>query len=116
MLNWRAIATPMKGTTIIGGIRRPMPWLVTALVALAWGRRFVVDDAFISFRYAEHLAMGHGLVWNPGEHVEGYTNFLWTLLMTLPHVGVVRLACTRLAHLPPKPRARKRTHGKGKQP
>jgi hypothetical protein len=42
---------------------------------------FLCDDAFISFRYAEHLANGEGLVWNPGERVEGYTNFLWVLLM-----------------------------------
>lgn len=41
-----------------------------------------VDDAFISFRYAENLASGHGLVFNPGERVEGYSNFLWCLLLT----------------------------------
>jgi hypothetical protein len=38
------------------------------------------DDAFISFRYAQNLAAGNGLVYNLGERVEGYTNFLWTLL------------------------------------
>lgn len=43
---------------------------------------FLCDDAFISFRYAEHLADGLGLVWNPGERVEGYTNFLWVVLMS----------------------------------
>ena len=42
---------------------------------------FLGDDSFISFRYARHLAEGQGLVWNPGERVEGYTNFLWVLLM-----------------------------------
>lgn len=47
----------------------------------AWACRFVQDDAFISFRYARSLAEGHGLVWNVGERVEGYTNFLWTLCM-----------------------------------
>ena len=41
----------------------------------------VQDDAFISFRYAANLLDGHGLVYNPGERVEGYTNFLWTVLM-----------------------------------
>jgi hypothetical protein len=41
---------------------------------------FVCDDAFISFRYAGHLAAGHGLVYNLGERVEGYTNFLWVLI------------------------------------
>ena len=47
----------------------------------AWQRRFLIDDAFISYRYAAHLVSGYGLVFNPGERVEGYTNFLWTLLM-----------------------------------
>ena len=42
---------------------------------------FLSDDSFISFRYARHLAEGHGLVWNPGERIEGYTNFLWVLFM-----------------------------------
>lgn len=42
-----------------------------------------VDDAYISFRYAHHLAQGAGLVFNPGERVEGYTNFLWTILAAL---------------------------------
>ncbi|NJM09071.1 hypothetical protein HC891_27060 [Candidatus Gracilibacteria bacterium] len=41
------------------------------------------DDAFISFRYAQNLAQGNGLVYNLGERVEGYTNFLWTLLAAL---------------------------------
>lgn len=42
-----------------------------------------VDDAFISFRYARNWAEGHGLVFNPGERVEGYTNFLWVVLLAL---------------------------------
>lgn len=42
------------------------------------------DDAFITFRYAEHLAQGHGLVWNIGEApVEGYTNFLFLAVMAV---------------------------------
>ncbi len=55
-----------------------------ALILLAWSQRFVLDDAFISFRYADNFAHGKGLVWNTGERVEGYTNFLWTLLMGVP--------------------------------
>lgn len=45
---------------------------------------FVCDDAFISFRYARNLADGLGLRYNPGVDppVEGYSNFLWVLLMT----------------------------------
>ncbi len=41
------------------------------------------DDAYISFRYAANLVDGNGLVFNQGERVEGYTNFLWTILMAL---------------------------------
>jgi hypothetical protein len=51
--------------------------------ALGLGRalalRWTCDDAFISFRYAQNLVDGLGLVYNAGEHVEGYTNLLWTL-------------------------------------
>ncbi len=54
---------------------------IAGLVLLAWMNRFVQDDAFISFRYADNFAHGNGLVWNIGERVEGYTNFLWTLLI-----------------------------------
>ena len=45
--------------------------------------RFVCDDAFISFRYAKNFLNGYGLVFNQGETIEGYTNFLWTLLLSL---------------------------------
>jgi hypothetical protein len=45
------------------------------------------DDAMISMRYAENLAEGFGLVWNPGgERVAGYTNPLWVLYMTVLHL------------------------------
>lgn len=44
------------------------------------------DDAMISMRFAENLARGWGLVFNPGEPpVEGYTNFLWTVVMAGVH-------------------------------
>ena len=55
-----------------------LPWLALLawLTSVAW---FLTDDAFISFRYVRNLLEGHGLVFNPGEYVEGYTNFLWIL-------------------------------------
>lgn len=55
-----------------------LPWLAV-LAWLAMEAWFLTDDAFISFRYARNLIDGHGLVFNPGERVEGYTNFLWVL-------------------------------------
>ena len=55
-----------------------LPWLALLgwLASVSW---FITDDAFISFRYVRNLLDGHGLVFNPGEYVEGYTNFLWVL-------------------------------------
>ena len=39
------------------------------------------DDGFIGFRYVQNALAGHGFVYNPGERVEGYTNFLWVALL-----------------------------------
>lgn len=50
---------------------------------LAWSRRWICDDAFISLRYAENLVLGRGLVFNAGEHVEGYSNFTWVMFAAL---------------------------------
>ncbi len=57
--------------------------VVGMCMLLAASHAFVVDDAFISFRYATNLVESGELTWNPGERVpvEGYTNFLWTLLL-----------------------------------
>jgi arabinofuranosyltransferase len=44
---------------------------------------FTQDDAYITFRYAVNYLNGYGLVYNIGERVEGYTNFLWTIFIIL---------------------------------
>ncbi len=71
---------PMKGNALRNAraILLHLPWLVLLawFSSVAW---FLCDDAFISFRYVRNLLDGHGLVFNPGEHVEGYSNFLWVL-------------------------------------
>jgi hypothetical protein len=55
----------------------------------AWHLRWLSDDAFISFRYARNWVDGNGLVFNVGERVEGYTNFLWVVLLAIPYtVGI----------------------------
>lgn len=43
----------------------------------------LIDDAYISLRYADNVASGRGLSWQPGERVEGYTNFLWVAVMAV---------------------------------
>jgi arabinofuranosyltransferase len=61
---------------------------VCFLVAFTWfclrDRQYLlVDDAYIAFRYAANFADGQGLVWNPGERVEGYSDPLWVLLLAV---------------------------------
>jgi hypothetical protein len=58
-----------------------VPLMAFAVHAAAFGD-WIVDDAGISFAYARNLAAGHGLVAQPGvAPVEGYSNFLWVLLL-----------------------------------
>ncbi|HWO56950.1 MAG TPA: hypothetical protein VNN55_05235 [bacterium] len=73
-----------------GGFPSPMPAVIAGVVIgcalLFWQARvlwFTQDDAYITYRYAQNALAGHGLVFNIGERVEGYTNFLWVILLVL---------------------------------
>ncbi len=68
--------TAVPRSARLAGVVAVAAALAHALVYLGW----MLDDAYISFRYARNLASGAGLVFNVGERVEGYTNFLWVLL------------------------------------
>jgi len=68
-----------RGPAVVGALLALC--VLAAFAANVERQAFLGDDSFISFRYAKHLAEGQGLVWNPGDRVEGYTNFLWVLLM-----------------------------------
>ena len=59
-----------------------LAFLLVFIISLVYliNNWFLQDDAFISFRYALNFANGHGFVFNTDERVEGYTNFLWTLV------------------------------------
>ncbi|MBU1753070.1 hypothetical protein KKG56_04335 [bacterium] len=53
-----------------------------------------LEDAYISFRYAKNFIHGNGIVFNAGEYVEGYTNFLWILMLSgfkdyMPQASVI---------------------------
>jgi hypothetical protein len=56
--------------------------LSAAFIFIAVSNKFIQDDAFISFRYIKNFVDGHGLVFNIGEKVEGYTNLLWVLILS----------------------------------
>lgn len=62
--------------------------LLTALFVFVTGWRFIlnriVDDAMITYRYAENIALGYGFVYNLGEPVLGTTTPLYTVLLSLP--------------------------------
>lgn len=68
-------------------LRAPRAWVclflcaasVAAFVVIAKAHAWLCDDAFISFRYSDNIVSGFGAVFNRGERVEGYTNFLWVL-------------------------------------
>jgi hypothetical protein len=76
--------------------------LLAAAILLAAGvhgwlfRHHLTDDAFISLRYLANLLAGDGLVYNPGERVWGFTNFLWMALLA-PGIaaGLDPLVCAR---------------------
>jgi len=42
---------------------------------------FYHDDAYIVLTYAKNLLEGNGLVWTDGQRVEGYSPFLWVILI-----------------------------------
>ncbi|MBL9077260.1 MAG: hypothetical protein JNL08_07150 [Planctomycetes bacterium] len=88
------------GSVAVGWPRRAT-WFVAAVAVAAWAVHrdawpWIADDAFISLRYAANLVDGHGLCWNPGERVEGYSNLLWVLLSAaLLALGVDPVAAVR---------------------
>ncbi|WP_437958226.1 hypothetical protein WME76_00295 [Sorangium sp. So ce119] len=70
---------PLSGRLHLAiGLVLPAVLLVANMVRV---RSFTIDDAYISYRYARNFARGLGLVYNAGERIEGYTNFLWTVLL-----------------------------------
>jgi arabinofuranosyltransferase len=59
-----------------------------ASVSVDGVRYFYLDDGqMVSMRYARNLVEGDGLVWNPGERVEGYSNPGWVLVMAGVHAA-----------------------------
>lgn len=81
----------MKITTAMNVHWRPINTAVLALIlltTLAYTAIFLSvdgyaqEDAAMIMRYAEHLSMGEGIVWNVGEKpVDGATDFLYLLLV-----------------------------------
>ncbi len=71
--------------TLLNNHARFWLWLpllcVAAAVALWSNGLFDVDDAPITYRYAEHLAAGQGFTYNVGEPILGTSTPLYTLIL-----------------------------------
>jgi arabinofuranosyltransferase len=67
------------------GLVRWAVLVLLAVVAYAGWREFwfLTDDAYITFRYISNHVRGWGYTWNPPPFrpVEGYSNFLWMVLL-----------------------------------
>ena len=69
--------------------------LAVAILFKNWN--FFHDDAYITLRYAKNWITGHGIVWNEGEYVQGYTNFLHLLCVyILGYFGLDLVVAARL--------------------
>jgi hypothetical protein len=68
-------------------MKKNFPWLILLIVLLALAARLIpgpriIDDSFITFRYARNILMGLGFTYNPGEFIQGTTTPLYTLILT----------------------------------
>lgn len=60
-------------------------WLFIAIGVYAiLSRLWACEDAYITFRYIDNWINGHGLVYNVGDRVEGFTHPLWLFLIAIP--------------------------------
>lgn len=100
--NYRAVPT-VPETTL-----RKHPWLDTlkkdrlliAILLAAAGYRLgvglkIVDDAYITFRYADNLVAGLGFVYNPGQYVLGTSSPLFGWLLAA--FGLVKISAPHAA-------------------
>jgi hypothetical protein len=74
------------------GLRAPSKVILLGIAVLAsalfalYRTPYAIDDAWITYRYAENLADGLGMVYNPGEHVLGTSTPLYTLILAIVHL------------------------------
>ncbi|MBK9453720.1 MAG: hypothetical protein IPN95_30880 [Bacteroidetes bacterium] len=89
-------------------MRTWLPLLVVLSAAFAWAYFFYFqselppfEDAAMLLRYSDHLAQGHGIVWNIGEApVDGATDFLFMVMVAgLAKLGLNVATAARLLGL-----------------
>ena len=84
---------------------RHRTWLLPLIILALLGAglyfyHYVPDDTFITLRYARNVARGDGFVFNSGVRLEGYTNFLWLVILAAAgRAGLPLLAAARALSL-----------------
>ena len=76
----KSVSQTGSGNSLIYGF---LIALSLAFIIICLNNKFIQDDAYISFRYVQNFVDGNGLVFNIGEKVEGYTNLLWVLILSM---------------------------------
>lgn len=105
----QAPSDPSRGAPV-GPIERWLPRLILIAAVLSfaahvyWAAAIQIDDTYITLSFSKNLALGHGPVYSGGHlRVEGYSNFLWMLIVALPLAftrGAYPIECARAATVP----------------
>lgn len=74
-----------------------LPVIFSSIAAARHLDKRIIDDAYITYRYATNLLTGGQLVFNIDDYVEAQTNILWSLIMaacggagfSMPHAAVL---------------------------
>jgi hypothetical protein len=70
-MRWRFRPSATEWACLVGGL------------FLVYWYAWIMDDAYVYFRYVDNLVIhGQGLVWNPGEYVEGFSSPAWALMLS----------------------------------
>jgi arabinofuranosyltransferase len=83
------VPRPLKSPRLL--IASGMALLVISLIRTAW----LSDDAYITFRTADNVIHGYGLVWNTAERVQTYTHPLWLALIAPAFAATARSTTRR---------------------
>ncbi len=79
---------PMINATLVERCFDPGALIILAMTSslfLVHTMEFALDDSYITYRYAKHLELGYGLVFNVGERYLGTTAPGFAILLALLH-------------------------------
>jgi arabinofuranosyltransferase len=74
--------------------------VVALLLVGLYFYNYIPDDTFITLRFARNVERGEGFAFNSGERIEGYSNFLWLIILVLASkIGLPLVAASRVLSL-----------------